>query len=174
MLCLFIPSPQAESLGRLKADGWAAAVCLHRLMPLPQGAARGCWGAGWNNLFTDVACGRGKKADSTFCITCPQGCCASSVTEASGQVGGAERYLSSWLGLPGLRPGRAGAHGSAPQGRGLWAGGNPPGGGSLKPVLGRVPAHADECNCFLSALSSCLSFPCFPLSEHRQLHSKWC
>lgn len=22
-----------------------------------------------NNLFTDVACGRGKKADSTFCIT---------------------------------------------------------------------------------------------------------
>ena len=22
-----------------------------------------------NNFFTDVACGRGKKADSTFCIT---------------------------------------------------------------------------------------------------------
>lgn len=47
----------------------AAACCPQVNATVPLLGRSGLLGELRNNLFTDVACGRGKKADSTFCIT---------------------------------------------------------------------------------------------------------
>lgn len=70
LLCLLAPSPQAESLERLKGR-WvgSSGVSPQVNATVPLLGRSGLLGELRNNLFTDVACGRGKKADSTFCIT---------------------------------------------------------------------------------------------------------
>lgn len=174
LLCLLEPSPQAESLGWLKG-GWVgnSGVSPQVNATVPLLGRSGLLGELRNNLFTDVACGRGKKADSTFCITSSGLLCEFSD----------RRLLDKWVelrvstsvqlggGCPGLHPGQSCCPWLCPRGRACAREGSP-GGGSLRPALGRVPAHADGCNCLLSALSFCLSFPCFPLLLRTQTASQ--
>lgn len=69
--CCF-PSFSPGSSLQGQALGWTGGNCgvspqVNATVPLL--GRSGLLGELRNNLFTDVACGRGKKADSTFCIT---------------------------------------------------------------------------------------------------------
>lgn len=127
-----------------------------------------------NNLFTDVACGRGKKADSTFCITSSGLLCEFSD----------RRLLDKWVELrvSTLYPWeracsclKSGELVLELQTRGwvlMHAGGKPrkrkPGVLELSQVLALVICvTASSCS-----LSFCLSPAFLFCSEHRQLHSK--
>lgn len=124
-----------------------------------------------NNLFTDVACGRGKKADSTFCITSSGLLCEFSD----------RRLLDKWVelrvstsgpvgwGCPGL---------SAGDNRCLWLlpGARPscmqegtPGQRGLSPELS--PFQPVEI-CITASSLLFLSSPCFPLLLRTQTASQ--
>lgn len=106
-----------------------------------------------NNLFTDVACGRGRKADSTFCITSSGLLCEFSdrrlldkwvelrvsISVPVGGVGGAARVSAQ---------GRTVRTGAGP----CMEEGTPGGRGLREPELGPVPAQADRSVPYLPSL----------------------
>lgn len=127
LLCLLAPSPQAESLGRLKG-GWvgSSSVSPQVNATVPLLGRSGLLGELRNNLFTDVACGRGKKADSTFCITSSGLLCEFSDRRLLDKwVELRVSTLSSWLGAARSPPRAELVPMAPPQGRGLQAGGSP-------------------------------------------------
>lgn len=121
-----------------------------------------------NNLFTDVACGRGKKADSTFCITSSGLLCEFSD----------RRLLDKWVELRVSDSGsRTGSSLVSNQGRTDLGAVDPA--GPLCMLKGgdcRRSRRAGQSQGSCITTSPCSFSPLFPAllfcSEHRQLHSK--
>jgi hypothetical protein len=118
-----------------------------------------------NNLFTDVACGRGEKADSTFCITSSGLLCEFSD----------RRLLDKWVEL------RVSNSGSR-TGSGLISNQGRTGLGAVEPGWAFVHAEGD-CRRRLRALARSdlhnqllllflASLPCFPLLLRTQTASQ--
>lgn len=117
-----------------------------------------------NNLFTDVACGRGKKADSTFCITSSGLLCEFSD----------RRLLDKWVEL------RVSNSGSRIR-SGLVTNQGRTGLGALDSGLGLSACRRglqEKTQACLSDLYNCLlslfliSLPCFPLLLRTQTASQ--
>lgn len=109
-----------------------------------------------NNLFTDVACGRGKKADSTFCITSSGLLCEFSD----------RRLLDKWVELRVSNSGSRTGFSYISQLGENWPWGSRPGAGPLcmPEGLGFQETQGwshDLYDCLL--LFFLISLPCFPL-----------